>query len=113
MEMPQKYFGPQYGKARGGIARAAKLTPEQRSTIASEAAQTRWAVRAATVPQMPRVLAEFKGILNLGGIPIPCAVIEGPEGVQHILTENGITNAILGSRSGASKRAKKAASEAG
>jgi hypothetical protein len=36
-----------------------------------------------------------------------------PKGIQRVLTENGITNAILGSRSGASKRLKKAASEDG
>jgi len=39
--------------------------------------------------------------------------IDGPLGIQRVLTENGITNAILGSRSGASKRLKKAAEEGG
>jgi len=31
------------GGKKGGAARAAKLTPEQRSEIARKAAQTRWA----------------------------------------------------------------------
>ncbi len=44
---------------------------------------------------------------------LPCAVIQGPSGIQRVLSENGITNAILGSRSGASKRLKKASSEDG
>jgi hypothetical protein len=44
---------------------------------------------------------------------LPCAIIQGPHGIQRVLSENGITNAILGSRSGASKRLKKAASEGG
>ena len=44
---------------------------------------------------------------------LPCAVIQGPKGIQRVLSENGITNAILGTRSGASKRLKKAASEEG
>jgi hypothetical protein len=39
--------------------------------------------------------------------------ISGPKGIQRVLTENGITYAILGERSGASKRLKKAASEGG
>jgi hypothetical protein len=40
-------------------------------------------------------------------------VIDGPSGIQRVLTENGVTNAVLGSRSGASKRLKKAAEEDG
>jgi hypothetical protein len=59
------------------------------------------------------VLEGFKSELNVAGVKIPCAVISGPKGVQRVLTENGITYAILGERSGASKRLKKAASEGG
>jgi hypothetical protein len=59
------------------------------------------------------VLEGFKSELDLAGMKIPCAVISGPKGVQRVLTENGITYAILGERSGASKRLKKAASEGG
>jgi hypothetical protein len=62
---------------------------------------------------MPRVLEGYSNVLDLGGVKLPCAVIEGPNGVQRVLSENGITNAILGSRSGASKRLKKAAEEGG
>jgi hypothetical protein len=32
------------GKAKGGFARAEKLTPEQRSEIARHAVQQRWAI---------------------------------------------------------------------
>ena len=39
--------------------------------------------------------------------------MKGPNGIQRILTENGITEAILGSRSGAAKRAKSCASKEG
>ena len=59
------------------------------------------------------VLEGFKSELNLAGVKIPCAVISGRKGIQRVLTENGITYAILGERSGASKRLKKAASEDG
>jgi len=110
---PKEVDGPQ-GKAKGGLARAAKLTPEQRREIASDAAQRRWAQRPAKITDsMPRALPGFKAVLDLGGVKLPCAVIEGPNGIQRVLTENGITNAILGSRSGASKRLKRTAEQGG
>jgi hypothetical protein len=99
------------GKANGGLARAAKLTPEQRSVIAKAAAEQRWAARQ--MADLPKALPGYTGVLNLAGMKLPCAVIEGPDGIQRVLSEHGITNAILGSRSGASKRLKRAASEEG
>ena len=100
------------GRAKGGYARAARLSQDQRSAIASEAAKTRWQDRRP-VDDVPRVLEGFKSELNLADVKIPCAVISGRKGIQRVLTENGITYAILGERSGASKRLKKAASEGG
>jgi hypothetical protein len=100
--------------AKGGHARAAKLTSEERSAIASEAAKKRWAERQALPHDgLPRVLEGYKSDLGLAGMKLPCAVIQGQSGIQRVLSENGITNAILGGRSGASKRLKKAASEEG
>jgi hypothetical protein len=52
-------------------------------------------------------------VAELNSFPRLQHVIQGPGGVQRVLSENGITNAILGSRSGASKRLKKSASEEG
>src|SRR5690349_11880551 len=101
------------GKAKGGWARAAKLSPAERSAIASEAAKRRWASPVQSEDDLPQALPQYKGVLDLGGIKLPCAVIQGKNGIQRVLTENGITNAILGTRSGASKRLKKAASEEG
>lgn len=96
--------------SRGGHARAAKLTPESRSAIARAGAQKRWAqVAQASSDNSPRVLESFKSKLNIAGAMIPCAVVMGPEGVQRVLSESGITNAVLGDRSGASKRLKYAA----
>ncbi len=86
------------GKAKGGYARAAKLTPEERSAIAQKAANQRW-----QHPNLPKVLKK-KAPLIIGGIKIPCAVLDNG---KRVLTESGITNAILGSRSGASKRIKR------
>jgi hypothetical protein len=101
------------GRAKGGLARAEALTAEERSQIASTAARRRWESRLEPTPEMPRVLEGYSNVLDLGGTKLPCAVIEGPNGVQRVLSENGITNAILGGRSGASKRLKKAAEEGG
>lgn len=82
------------------MARAQKLSPEKRSEIAHAAAAARWGVPKAT----------HQGELAIGDIRIPCAVLDDG---RRVLTENGITNALLGSRSGASKRLKKTLSEAG
>lgn len=101
-------------KAKGGHARAESLSSEKKSEIASNAAKARWAAkRGRDVEGLPRVLEGFSGTLDLAGAKIPCAVIEGPNGVQRVLTENGITLALLGSRSGASKRLKKSLEEQG
>ena len=97
----------------GGKARAEKLTADQRSAIAAEAAKARWANRIQPTDDMPRVLEGYSNVLNLDGTKLPCAVIEGPDGIQRVLSETGITQAILGTRSGASKRLKKAASAEG
>ena len=59
------------------------------------------------------MLEGYSNVLRLAGAELPCAVIEGANGVQRVLTETGITEAVLGTRSGASKRLKKAASEGG
>lgn len=101
------------GRARGGLARAASMTAEERSVQASEAAKTRWSARRAPADSMPRVLEGYSNIADLAGTKLPCAVIEGPDGIQRVLTEHGITNAVLGGRSGASKRLKKAAADSG
>lgn len=96
------------GRAKGGVARAAALTDEQKAEIASKAAKARWANR--TLPEgAPKVLEGYKSELELAGVRLPCAVISGPNGIQRVLTENGITRAVLGERSGSSKRLKKAA----
>jgi len=91
------------GRAIGGKARADKLTPERRKDIAQKAAQERW---ENPKPNLPK--ATHRGILRLGDTKIPCAVLDNG---KRVLTENGITNAILGSRSGASKRITKSSQE--
>lgn len=100
-------------KARGGHARAAKLTPSRRSEIAKVAAARRWSEKAENDSDSVRVLESFKSKLEIAGSSIPCAVVVGPGGVQRVLSETGISNAVLGDRSGASKRKKKVAQEDG
>lgn len=96
------------GRARGGLARAAKLSSDQRSEIAKKAATKRWEATQKTADGMPRVLESFKSKISVAGKLIPCAVVMGPEGIQRVLSETGVTNAVLGDRSGASKRKKEA-----
>lgn len=94
------------GRAKGGHARAAKLSPEERSAIAKRAATKRWSEAAPLPSDVPHVLESFKGKLEIAGSVIPCAVVMGPGGIQRVLSETGVTNAVLGDRSGASKRKK-------
>lgn len=96
------------GRAAGGHARAAKLSAEERSAIAKKGATKRWQNAQAASDDTPRILESFKGKIQLAGVSIPCAVVMGPEGIQRVLSETGISNAVLGDRSGASKRLKKA-----
>lgn len=94
----------------GGRARAAKLSQQKRSSIARGAAEKRWseARHDLQVRTTPHVLESFKSVIDLAGMKLPCAIVVGPNGIQRVLSEHGITNAILGTRSGASKRLKKA-----
>jgi hypothetical protein len=54
--------------------------------------------------------ADYRGTLNIGGVKIPCAVLDDG---RRVISEHGATTALLGSRSGASKRLKKAQEGAG
>lgn len=54
--------------------------------------------------------ANYKGEIVIGDLKIPCAVLDNG---KRVLSETGITNAILGTASGASRRLKKEHKEAG
>ena len=75
------------GAAKGGIARARKLTPEQRSEIARAAVEKRWADQGKA--PLPR--ATHEGILHIGNVVIPCAVLENG---QRVLTQSGLMRAL-------------------
>lgn len=75
-------------KAIGGNARAASLTPGQRQEIAKKAAEKRWG--------MPQ--AEYMGMLKLGDLELPCAVLS--DGTR-VLTETDFMSGMGMYRSGA------------
>jgi hypothetical protein len=101
------------GKAAGGIARAESMTADERSDMGKKGANTRWE-KARKMSSLPAVILKGDD-LDLAGIKIPCAIVavDGQSEPVRVLTENGITNALLGSRSGASKRLKKKSEEEG
>lgn len=78
--MENEKLNPQ---AKGGIARAEALSPEERSEIAKKAAKTRWA------PGVPR--ATHEGAIHLGKASISCAVLENG---QRVLTQSGFMRAL-------------------
>ena len=77
------------GRAKGGVARAMALSPQERKEIAEKAAKARWAT--ADAPK-----AEYIGTLHIGDLEIPCAVL--PDG-RRLLSQRGIM-AALGRRLG-------------
>ena len=78
---------------RGGRARAAKLTPERRSAIATKAAAMRWAKMPSDITQSPphelpaskslppSPFAKYAGELDLGGTPVDVYVLDTGERV--------------------------------
>ena len=67
-------------------------------------------VAVGTGDRVKHLKATHSGDLKIGNSSIPCAVLE--DGTR-VLTENGITNALLGSRSGYSKRRARASKAEG
>lgn len=77
------------GGKKGGAARAAKMTPEERAASARLAAKSRWAkaptaltappaatpaIEGETLPPSP--FAKHRGIMTLGGMPIDVYVLD-------------------------------------
>lgn len=81
------------GAAKGGRARAKALSPEERSEIARYAAERRWGKSVSSVPR-----ATHAGVLTIGEMTIPCAVLD--DGTR-VLSERGVTKALGGKRGGA------------
>lgn len=75
------------GRARGGLARADKLSPERRSEIARNAALARHAY--GEEGRLPR--ATHKGLLKVGDREIACFVLEDG---RRVISGRGMTAAI-------------------
>jgi hypothetical protein len=82
------------GRARGGVARAQQLSPEQRKAIAEKAAAARWGtdlpVATHGSPDKP---------IRIGDIEIPCYVLPDE---TRVLAQRGLHSA-LGMSTGGSK----------
>lgn len=89
------------GAAKGGRARAEKLSPEERSEIARQAARARWAKPETDSPDVIDgvVLREAKhrGLLNLVGLDIPCYVLDDG---QRVIGRTSTTEMLTGIKGG-------------
>lgn len=104
------------GRAKGGIARAASLTPERRSEIARAAVAARWEKQAnaepeaglltpeeeAAIEQEPVAAAGMptaihRGQLNIVGLEVPCYVLDN--GVR-VIGRTAATEVLTGIRGG-------------
>lgn len=83
------------GASKGGLARAKKLSPDQRREIARHAAESRWMIHPLPVakwgsPDRP---------LKLAGVEIPCYVLDDN---RRVLVQRGLQTSIGMSTSGGS-----------
>lgn len=89
------------GKARGGIARAEVLSTEALSEIGKSGAAARWNATGE--------IAERSGVITIGVVEIPCAVMA--DGTR-LVSERAVTKAFGGKRGGSHwKRLKEAGTD--
>ncbi len=87
---------PTTGNARGGRARQASMTPEQRKEAARKAALAK-----AEIAKLPRATHGGEDHpLKIGEIEIPCYVLEDG---RRVLAQRGMVTALGMSRGGSSK----------
>ncbi len=79
-------------QAKGGRARAENLAQADRTAIARLGAEARWE-KAGKLKPVPN--ATHEGILTIGDIEIPCAVLEDG---KRVLTQSGVMVALGRSR---------------
>lgn len=75
------------GRAKGGAARAAKLSPEERSAIARKGAIAKHAKNDG--PKLPH--AAYKGVLKVADLEIACFVLDDG---RRVISGRGMTTAI-------------------
>lgn len=79
-------------KVKGGMARAASLTPEERKEIARKAAAARW--------ETPVPKAEYTGMVRIADVDIPCAVVEIDGEMVRLVVQREVVNLLTGSKKG-------------
>src|SRR5437868_11942655 len=83
--------------AAGGLARAESMKPEERKALAKKAAAARWAKAKASATPVQAVhavpTADYKGVLELGGVEIPCYVLEGG---RRVIGRTSFTEVLTG-----------------
>ena len=86
---------------KGGKARMASLTPEQRRENARKA-------RAARQDDLAEIICK-RDVLRLGGLQLPCAVVKEKNSNEpvRVVTEHGVVTAIYGSSNAVSGTAKR------
>src|SRR5437867_4043920 len=89
-------------QSKGGKTRAEKLSPEDRSTIASVAAEARWSKSGKErAPHVPK--ADFGSPdrpLRIGDLEIPCYVLDDG---RSVVTQGGMLAALKMSQGTATK----------
>lgn len=75
------------GRAKGGVARAEKLSPERRSEIARNAARARHQHKQDNI--LPS--ATHRGLMKIGELQIPCFVLDDG---RRVISGRGMTAAI-------------------
>ena len=86
------------GKAKGGKARAEKLTKEERSVIARKGGNARWREPGSGISK-----ASYAGDLVIGDMVLPCSVIEDANGkAVRVISTRGISTVFTGNRGGGS-----------
>jgi hypothetical protein len=81
------------GRARGGVARAQALTPQQRREIAKKAAATRW----KNEPELKATHGSEDHPLRIAEIEIPCYVLEDG---RRVLQQTGLLRGLNMSHGG-------------
>lgn len=80
------------GRAKGGVARAAKMSPEERAEIARKAAEARWAE-----PTLKATHGSEDHPLKIGDVEIPCYVLEDG---RRVLQQTGLIRSLNMSHGG-------------
>ena len=80
-------FGSSEAGKRGGAARAKSMTKEERSDVARRAAEARWGKEG----KHPLPKATHEGSLEIGGVTIACAVLDG---TKRVITQSDFMLAL-------------------